>query len=56
LMKLNAIKKLHISGGVGSRGLGSEGGYTQGSGESTQVTNVHKRPEDDRVKVKTPKE
>lgn len=52
LMKLNAIKKLHISGGLGSRGLGSEGGYTQGSGESTQVSNTRKRPEDDRVKVK----
>jgi hypothetical protein len=53
---LAELKKLQISGGLGSRGLGSEGGYTQGSGESTQVTNVHKRPEDDRVKVKTPKE
>jgi len=52
LMKLNAIKKLHISGGLGSRGLGTDHGHTQGSGDSTQVTLVQPRPEDDRVSSK----
>ena len=53
---LTELKKLQISGGLGSRGLGSDHGHTQGSGDSTQVTLVQPRPEDDRVKVKTPKE
>ncbi len=52
LMKLNAIKKLHISGGLGSRGLGTDHGHTQGSGDSTQVTLVQPRPEDDRISSK----
>ena len=49
---LDEIKKLQISGGLGSRGLGSEHGYTQGQQESTQVTLVQPRPEDDRVQSK----
>jgi len=49
---LAELKKLQISGGLGSRGLGSEHGYTQGQQESTQVTLVQPRPEDDRVQSK----
>ena len=52
LMKLNAIKKLQTSGGLGSRGLGAGHTYTQGQQESTQVTLVQPRPEDDRVSSK----
>jgi hypothetical protein len=49
---LDELKKLQISGGLGSRGLGSDHGHTQGSGDSTQVTLVQPRPEDDRVSSK----
>ena len=49
---LAELKKLQISGGLGSRGLGSDHGHTQGSGDSTQVTLVQPRPEDDRVSSK----
>jgi hypothetical protein len=49
---LTELKKLQISGGLGSRGLGSDHGHTQGSGDSTQVTLVQPRPEDDRVSSK----
>ena len=49
---LTKLKKLHISGGLGSRGLGSEHGYTQGQGETTQITIVQPRPTDDRVEAK----
>ena len=49
---LYELKKLQISGGLGSRGLGSDHGHTQGSGDSTQVTLVQPRPEDDRVQSK----
>ena len=49
---LNELKKLHISGGVGSRGLGAAGGYTQGQGETTQITLIQPRPTDDRVEAK----
>ena len=49
---LAELKKLHISGGLGSRGLGTDHGHTQGSGDSTQVTLVQPRPEDDRVSSK----
>ena len=49
---LYELKKLQISGGLGSRGLGADHGHTQGSGDSTQVTLVQPRPEDDRVSSK----
>ena len=49
---LDELKKLQISGGLGSRGLGTDHGHTQGSGDSTQVTLVQPRPEDDRVSSK----
>ena len=49
---LSELKKLQISGGLGSRGLGSEAGYTQGSGKTTQITLVQPRPTDDRVDAK----
>jgi hypothetical protein len=49
---LSELKKLQISGGLGSRGLGSAAGYTQGSGKTTQITLVQPRPTDDRVEAK----
>jgi hypothetical protein len=49
---LTELKKLQISGGLGSRGLGSEHGYTQGQGETTQITLIQPRPTDDRVEAK----
>ena len=53
---LAELKKLQVSGGLGSRGLGSGATYTQGQQETTQVTIVPERPEDDRVSSKnTPK-
>ena len=48
---LDELKKLQISGGLGSRGLGSAAGYTQGSGQTTQITLVQPRPTDDRVEA-----
>ena len=49
---LAELKKLQTSGGLGSRGLGAGHTYTQGQQESTQVTLVQPRPEDDRVQSK----
>ena len=49
---LTELKKLQTSGGLGSRGLGAGHTYTQGQQESTQVTLVQPRPEDDRVQSK----
>jgi hypothetical protein len=49
---LDELKKLQISGGLGSRGLGAGATYTQGQRESTQITLVQPRPTDDRVEAK----
>jgi hypothetical protein len=49
---LDELKKLQISGGLGSRGLGAGATYTQGQRESTQITLVQPRPTDDRVDAK----
>ena len=49
---LAELKKLHTSGGLGSRGLGAGATYTQGQTESTQITRVQPREEDDRVSSK----
>jgi hypothetical protein len=49
---LSELKKLQISGGLGSRGLGAGATYTQGQRESTQITLVQPRPTDDRVEAK----
>ena len=51
-MSLSELKKLQVSGGLGSRGLGAAGGYTQGQGETTQITLIQPRPTDDRVEAK----
>ena len=49
---LTELKKLHMSGGLGSRGLGAGATYTQGQRDSTQITLVQPRPTDDRVEAK----
>ena len=49
---LAELKKLHMSGGLGSRGLGAGATYTQGQRDSTQITLVQPRPTDDRVEAK----
>jgi hypothetical protein len=56
---LEALTKEMIGVGSGIRGGGASYAHTQGQGESTQVTIVPPRPEDDRVaskKVKNRKE
>jgi hypothetical protein len=59
IKSLEALTKEMIGVGTGIRGGGSSYAHTQGQGNSTQVTIVPPRPEDDRVaskKVKNRKE